>query len=309
MAYDGEGHRVALKVNGGTPTYYLNKLEEVTGSTLTKYLTALNQETGSKLPTIVRVGTNGALSYLANDALGSLDEALDASGSVTFQQLYGPFGSIRYTSGTAPTTEFFTGQRWDSTSGLAYYVARYYDPVSHQFISADTAQDGLNRYSYVFDNPETATDPTGHWMVCRYWGWPFYDHPCLNAYRWYRFTTWDGTSWWDFGVHVNSDLAVDVSAAYWIGGAFLAIVIGALCGLLGAAVAVATANPIGGAAVGALCEFLNAIFAATNAFYAVFIPRWNDQCGHLGVWLNVKAYRRWWASWYEPYWYNWSRAC
>ena len=84
MAYDGEGHRVALKVNGGTPTYYLSKLEEVTGSTLTKYLTALSQETGSELPTIVRVGTNGALSYLANDALGSLDEALNASGSATF---------------------------------------------------------------------------------------------------------------------------------------------------------------------------------------------------------------------------------
>ena len=40
MAYDGEGQRVALKVNGGAPTYYLGSLEEITGATLTKYFTA-----------------------------------------------------------------------------------------------------------------------------------------------------------------------------------------------------------------------------------------------------------------------------
>jgi YD repeat-containing protein len=40
MAYDGEGNRVALQVNGGTPTYYLGNLEEVTGSMLTKYFSA-----------------------------------------------------------------------------------------------------------------------------------------------------------------------------------------------------------------------------------------------------------------------------
>ena len=299
MAYDGEGHRVALKVNGGTPTYYLSKLEEVTGSTLTKYLTALSQETGSELPTIVRVGTNGALSYLANDALGSLDEALNASGSATFQQLYAPFGSIRYTSGTAPTTEFFTGQRWDSTSGLAYYVARYYDPVSHQFISADTAQDGLNRYSYVFDNPETATDPTGHWMACRYVGWPFYNTPCLNAYLWYQGGSWWGTSWWDLNVHVNHDAALDVSGAYWVGGFALDAVIAIICALFFAS---------GAVPAGIACLVIGAALGVTNVFYAYFIPLWDQECHNNGVWLTVKYWRSWWGS-YHPYWYTWSRSC
>jgi YD repeat-containing protein len=37
MAYDGEGHRVALKANGAT-TYYLDELEEVSPTgMLTKY--------------------------------------------------------------------------------------------------------------------------------------------------------------------------------------------------------------------------------------------------------------------------------
>jgi hypothetical protein len=68
-----------------------------------------------------RVGTGGTLSYLASDGLGSLTEALDSSGNVTFQQLYYVYGGIRYMSGTAPTTQFFTGQRLDSAAGL-YYI-------------------------------------------------------------------------------------------------------------------------------------------------------------------------------------------
>lgn len=43
MAYDSEGQRVALQVNGGIPTYSLGVLEVVTGSTLTTYLSAAAQ--------------------------------------------------------------------------------------------------------------------------------------------------------------------------------------------------------------------------------------------------------------------------
>jgi uncharacterized protein RhaS with RHS repeats len=49
-------------------------------------------------------------------------------------------------------------------TGLDYYVARYYDPVVGQFLSADTVQgnqQGMAPYAYVGENPETATDPTG----------------------------------------------------------------------------------------------------------------------------------------------------
>jgi len=62
----------------------------------------------------------------------------------------------------------FTGQRRDSGSGLLYYGARWYDPVSGRFISADTIvpQPGnpqsLNRYSYAANNPLRFVDPSGH---------------------------------------------------------------------------------------------------------------------------------------------------
>jgi RHS repeat-associated protein len=160
------GARVAQQVtiSGVTTTttdYLLGGLEEVTGgTTLTEYYPLPG------IGTAVRVGSGSTstLSYLASDQLGNVTVALSASGSVTAQQLYSPYGSVRYASGTMPsvTDHGYTGQIADATTGLSYYGARYYDPTLGQFTSADTTSaGGLNRYAYVGGNPETATDPSG----------------------------------------------------------------------------------------------------------------------------------------------------
>jgi RHS repeat-associated protein len=118
------------------------------------------------------MAVNGTFSYLASDGLGSANATLSASGSVTASQLFAPYGSLRYSSGSMPTDYGFTGQRADASSGLDYYGARYYDPVVGQFASADTVLSGggfnpwgLSRYAYVAGNPVVRTDPTGH-EVC-----------------------------------------------------------------------------------------------------------------------------------------------
>jgi RHS repeat-associated protein len=80
-------------------------------------------------------------------------------------QLFAPYGSVRYSQGTMPTTHNFTGQRLDSQTGLLYYGFRYYDPVSGRFVRTDTTQTnagGMDPYAYVGNNPEGRTDPTGH---------------------------------------------------------------------------------------------------------------------------------------------------
>ena len=107
---------------------------------------------------------NGTLSYLVHDTLGSVSASLTASGGLQSAQLFAPYGAVRYSTGTMPTTYGFTGQRSDP-SGLMYYHARYYDPSVGQFASADAVQ-GPNRYGYVAGNPETQTDPTGQRLVC-----------------------------------------------------------------------------------------------------------------------------------------------
>ncbi len=158
FAYDGEGNRVAQKVNGSTITYYLGALEEITGATLTKYYAVAG------LGTFIDVG--GTLSSLATDGVSSVSEALNSSGGATAQQLFAPYGTPRYASGTMPTAKAFTGQRADATSGLDYYGARYYDPALGRFAGADSVADGLDRYAYTYDDPTSATDPTGH-ITCQ----------------------------------------------------------------------------------------------------------------------------------------------
>jgi RHS repeat-associated protein len=158
FACDGEGNRVAQKttVSGTTTTTdYIAGVEEQTGGTLTKYYGI------SGLPTAVDVG--GTISWLATDGLSSVAEAISTTGTVTAQQLFAPYGGVRYSNGTMPTAKGFTGQYQDATSGLDYYNARYYDAVLGQFVSADSdAGGGLNRYGYVMGNPETAPDLTAH---------------------------------------------------------------------------------------------------------------------------------------------------
>jgi len=71
-------------------------------------------------------------------------------------------------SSSLPTDYLFTGQKWDSATGLYKMGNRYYDPVLGRFISPDpyipdlTNPQDLNRYSYARNNPLKYTDPTGH---------------------------------------------------------------------------------------------------------------------------------------------------
>jgi RHS repeat-associated protein len=159
--YDGEGHRVEQYVSGGSGnhTYYLpGNAEEVTPSgTLVKYYAAGGLALGENTTT-----SASGISYLASDGLGSVSEALNQTGTATGSILYGPYGNVRYSSGTMPTAKGFTGQYADASTGLDYYGARYYDPNLGQFSTADTVTDGLNRYGYVKGNPETYADPSGH---------------------------------------------------------------------------------------------------------------------------------------------------
>ena len=167
FAYDGAGNRVAQSVttNDSTTTtrYLAGGLEEVTTAGSTTTLTKYEAVPGVCSVVIVGSGSSESVSYVTTDGLGSVSEALDGNGNVTAQQLYGPYGGVRYSSGTMPTAKGYTGQYADAATGLDYYNARYYDAAIGQFASADSVDaGGLNRYAYVSDNPETQSDPSGH---------------------------------------------------------------------------------------------------------------------------------------------------
>ena len=106
----------------------------------------------------------------------------NASGVKVGTQGYYPFGETRYTTGTLYTDKLYTGQQQIAGLGLYNYKARLYDPALGKFVSPDSVTpggpQGLNRYSYTFNNPIRYTDPSGHMptndecglLGCETWG-------------------------------------------------------------------------------------------------------------------------------------------
>ncbi|MCP4404629.1 MAG: RHS repeat-associated core domain-containing protein [bacterium] len=115
----------------------------------------------------VAKSVDGELNWIHSDHLHSATILTDAAGAEFRRLAYRAFGeeAENVGSGSAPKYSY-TGKELDS-SGLMYYGARYYDPALSRFITPDTMYDGaspqgLNRYSYVLNNPIIYRDPTGH---------------------------------------------------------------------------------------------------------------------------------------------------
>jgi RHS repeat-associated protein len=127
---------------------------------------------------LIVVSPSLVLTYLHADRSGSIITTTNSSGTVTNKNNYSPFGENAAFTGT---TFGFTGQRYDSETGLYYYKARYYSPTIGRFLQPDPVGytklpctcrceeiecDGtgalqLNLYAYVGSDPLNWKDPLG----------------------------------------------------------------------------------------------------------------------------------------------------
>jgi len=159
--YDRDGVRVRAVIT--TPvsiaSIYIGNYFEITGGITRTYYYAGNVRVAERYST--------TLYYLLGDHLGSTAVTTSDTGVRVTELRYMPYGDMRYNPGSQITTFRFTGQRWDSGTGLYFYNSRWYDPLIGRFIQADTIIPGagnpqsLNRYSYVRNNPLRFVDPSG----------------------------------------------------------------------------------------------------------------------------------------------------
>ena len=145
-------------------------------------------------------GGSGIGRYPLTDHLGSTAKTVNTDATVYGELRYKAWGETRYTWGTTPTKYRCTGQREESTIGLYFYGARWYDPALARFVQPDTLVQSqecsltvsyvepsilqhcngahnpasrlaetqtLNRYSYAANSPLTYGDPDGHvaWLT------------------------------------------------------------------------------------------------------------------------------------------------
>lgn len=162
--YDGDGTMVKSNVDG-VVTYYAgrhyHKELSDTIETVRKFYTAGNVQ--------VAMRTNGVLTWVLSDHLGSASVTADESGVKLSETHYTAFGEVRLAIGETETPYKYTGQLSQMEEiGLYYYLARWYDPVIAHFGSADSIipeagkAAAFDRYAYVNNNPIKYNDPTGH---------------------------------------------------------------------------------------------------------------------------------------------------
>ncbi|MEW6030196.1 MAG: RHS repeat-associated core domain-containing protein [Chloroflexota bacterium] len=145
-------------VVGSTTTYYVGAHYQVDNGVVTKYYLA-----GASRIAMYKSGT---LYYLLGDHLGSTSITTGPGGTKIAELRYKAWGETRYSSGTTPTKYQFTGQRNETSLGLYFYNARWYDASLGRFTSADTlvpaGVQGYDRYAYTSNNPVKYVDPSGH---------------------------------------------------------------------------------------------------------------------------------------------------
>jgi RHS repeat-associated protein len=108
------------------------------------------------------------LQWILSDHLNSASVTANADGTWNSSIQYTAFGEVRASSGLTATKYRYTGQLAQDVLGLDYYVARWLDPLTGHFISADTLLPNLSnsqdfdRYSYGLNSPIMNNDPNGH---------------------------------------------------------------------------------------------------------------------------------------------------
>jgi RHS repeat-associated protein len=76
---------------------------------------------------------------------------LAGAAAILGNQVYEPYGPQSYSAGNMGTLKGYTGQYADPLTGLDYYNARYYDPASSLFLSADGQQSNQQEI-HIFEN-------------------------------------------------------------------------------------------------------------------------------------------------------------
>jgi len=179
FVYDGDGKRVK-SVMGSETILFVGGHYEVTnpgsGQTVSKFYFAGASRIAMRKYTIPQ---NMTVEYLLGDHLGSTSITTDANGNKVSEMRYKAWGEVRYswTDSNLNTTPIyaltqytFTGQYSNmSDFGLMFYNARWYDPATGRFTSADTIippnVQGLDRYAYVYNSPLNYIDPSGHCSI------------------------------------------------------------------------------------------------------------------------------------------------
>ncbi len=160
--YDAFGRRIATVVVGVSTEDYVwasgHILYDVRNDTVTEYTYLPGTD---KLHTLRR---DGEFYWYLIGPLGSVYGLADSIGNrLVNLYAYDPWGLAEAESEAVSNRFRYAGRELDAATGLYYFRARYYDPLTGGFLSEDPIglQGGLNPYAYAGGNPVDLRDPGG----------------------------------------------------------------------------------------------------------------------------------------------------
>jgi RHS repeat-associated protein len=176
--YTTDGTLLAVMDSANGATVYLGdtELHAPTGATTAAQITATRTYSAAGGAQAERVFTTTSKTtyFLDTDPHNSATTTIDAAtGQLAATRYNDPFGNPRVTStgaaastGTWPDTHGYLNAPVDTLSGLTHLGARDYDPTLGRFVTVDPIFDPTNPqqdngYTYAFNNPITAADPSG----------------------------------------------------------------------------------------------------------------------------------------------------
>lgn len=172
-SYDGDGKRLQASTGNGSnnktnfswdpnnPLPMLVRESSGNGGLLRRYVNGLAG------PLFMSTTSSNAF-YYHPDALGSIRDITDTTGTTQNTYDYEPYGTLRTQTGTLTNLLRFTGQYQDPT-GLYHLRARQYDPQLGRFLSFDPASQTVRKaaislYAYSGGRPTLMVDPSGAWF-------------------------------------------------------------------------------------------------------------------------------------------------
>ena len=185
-SYDALSRLSSVAVGGQTTTYGYNGDSTLVGRTAGGVGTAYAQDLASGQSQVLAATTGsggtasstdylygqerlasttgGVRSWYGTDGQGSVRQLLNDAGHATAGWNYDPYGQVEAGGAfTAAAGSFgYTGELTDAATGSQYLRARWYQPGTGQLLGVDPLVGRTGQaYSYGYDNPANASDPSG----------------------------------------------------------------------------------------------------------------------------------------------------